>query len=135
MSMCTHPRGMALVEAMVASAVLAIGVLGAARLLLHAQASLREVRAQAHAHTLANQALDCALAGRSPCPASPSTVYAGMRYTVTLERSPLGPELQGLRSTVAWTPEGGTQIDPTPRFIRWETRLSGLTGWLGLSSP
>lgn len=135
MSTSTRLLGMALVEAMVASAVLAIGVLGAARLALHAQASLREARAQAQAYTLASQALDCALAGRSPCPAAPSTVYAGMRYTVTLERSALSPELQGLQATVAWVPDGGTHTDPTPRFIRWETRLSGLPGWLGLSSP
>ena len=135
MSAHARPQGMALVEAMVASAVLAIGVLGAARLALHAQASLREARAQAHAHTLASQALDCALVGRSPCPDAPSTVHASMRYTVTLQRTALSPELHGLQATVTWVPDGGTHTRPTPRFIRWETRLSGLPGWLGLSSP
>ena len=95
----------------------------------------RKARAQAHAHTLASQALDCALAGRSPCPDAPSTVHASMRYTVTLQRTALSPELHGLQATVTWVPDGGTHTRPTPRFIRWETRLSGLPGWLGLSSP
>ena len=135
MSASTRPVGMALVEAMVASAVLAIGVLGAARLGLHAQASLRETRALAHAQSLASQALDCAMAGPSPCPANPSTVYAGMRYRVTLERSALGPDLQSWQATLEWEPDGGTSSPSAPRRLIWQTRASSLSGGLGLSSP
>ncbi len=135
MSASARPLGMALVEAMVASAVLAIGVLGAARLGLHAQASLRETRALAHAQTLASQALECALAAQSVCPANPSTVYAGLRYRVTLERSALGPDLQSLQATVEWEPDGGTSSPSAPRRLSWPTRVSSLSGGLGLSSP
>ena len=120
MSTSTRPAGMALVEAMVASAVLAIGVLGAARLGLHAQASLRETRA---------------LAGPSPCPANPTGVYAGMRYRVTLERSALGPDLQSWQAMVEWEPDGGTSSPSAPRRLIWQTRASSLSGGLGLSSP
>ena len=70
----TQARGMALVEAVVASAVLAVGVLGAARLSLHAQASAREARALMLAQTLVGEALDCALAGEAACPAADSRV-------------------------------------------------------------
>ena len=135
MSASTRPVGMALVEAMVASAVLAIGVLGAARLGLHALSSLRETRALAHAQSLASQALDCAMAGPSPCPANPSTVYADTRYRVTLERSALGPDLQSLQATLEWEPDGGTSSPSTPRRLIWQTRASSLSGGLGLSSP
>jgi Tfp pilus assembly protein PilV len=125
---------MALVEAMVASAVLAIGVLGAARLGLYTQASLRETRASAQAQNLASQALDCALAGAAPCPVATSTVEAGMRYTITLERGALSPELQGLQATVEWEPDGASTIT-APRRLTWHTRLSTLPEGLGLSSP
>lgn len=128
------PRGMALVEAMVASAVLAIGVLGAARLGLHTQASLRETRASAHAQSLASQALDCAVAGAQPCPTSASSDEAGMRYTVTLERSALGPDLQVLQASVEWASDGGSSSAGVHR-LSWQTRLSTLPDGLGLSSP
>ncbi|MEN9888485.1 MAG: hypothetical protein RL559_522 [Pseudomonadota bacterium] len=128
-------QGMALVEAMVASAVLAIGVLGAARLSLHAQASLRETRALSQAQVLAAQTLGCALAGQSPCPSAAVTVQGGVRYSVTLERSPLSAELQSLQVMVEWAPADGTASPNALRRLRWETRLSGLPGWLGLSSP
>lgn len=125
-------KGLALVEAMVASAILAVGVLGAARLSLHAQASLREGRALMQAQTLASQALDCALANQTPCPNASNGVYAGQRYAVTLERSDLGTGLEGLQATVEWSPENGSA--PAQR-LRWQTRRSTLPGWLGLSSP
>lgn len=134
MSASARPVGMALVEAMVASAVLAIGMLGAARLGLHAQASLQETRALAHAQSLASQALDCALAVQSSCP-NTSTLHAGMRYTVSVERSDLGSGLQALQATVEWAPEGGTDPTGTPRRLRWQTRGSDLPVGLGLSSP
>lgn len=135
MNACPPSRGMALVEAMVASAVLAVGVLGAARLGLHAQASAREARAMALAQTLAGEALDCALAAQAPCPASPSVTLAGVRYTVTLERSSLNPRLQGVQATVEWLADGGS----TPRRLRWQTRVSAVQdangNTLGVSSP
>ncbi|MBM3386769.1 MAG: hypothetical protein FJY36_03765 [Betaproteobacteria bacterium] len=127
-----HARGMALVEAMVAAALLAVGVLGAARLSLHAQASLREGRAQSHAHILASQALACALAHPSPCPSTEHVLHAGMRYSVTLERTALSAELQALQVNVEWAPENGAA---RTQRLRWQTRRSSLPDWLGLSSP
>lgn len=133
-----HARGMALVEAMVAATLLAAGVLGAARLSLHAQASAREAHARAHAQTLAGQALDCALANRSPCPAVPSSVLAGQRYTVTLERHASQPELLDLQATVEWVSDGPGN-STAPQRLRWQTRLSSLPdaggSALGLSLP
>lgn len=118
--------GMALIEALVASAVLAIGVLGAARLILQTQASLRESRAQAHANILASEALDCALNTSNTCPEISNTVQAGVRYTVSLTRSALGPQLQAVQATVEWVPEGESGSH-TPHSLHWYTRVSNLS--------
>jgi len=64
-----RPAGMALVDALVAAAVLAVGVLGAARLVLHAQASAHTARAQAQAADAQCPQSPCCRPAQAPCPA------------------------------------------------------------------
>ncbi len=133
MSGRTRSAGMALVEAMVASLVLSVGALGAARLVVHAEAHAQAARAQARAERLAHEALDCALAAQTPCPMASETVQAGLRYSVRLERLALGAALHSLQATVEWAPEAGGSAEP--RRLRWQTRASTLPNGHGLSSP
>lgn len=119
-------RGTALVEALVAAALLGVGLLGAARLALHAQASAREAHAQLQAQTLAHEALDCVLARQTVCPVASPLTLGGMRYGIALARTPLGASLEELEVTVTWSsPEGQAAADPLRRLV-WRTRIASL---------
>lgn len=76
-------HGMALVEALIASAVLAIGLLGAAQLALKSQQTATENRQNTVGQMLALEAMDCLQAqAQTPtaaCPAQHSIVVQGTR--------------------------------------------------------
>ena len=125
-----NPRGMALVEALVASALLAVGLLGATRLTTHALHTALQTRQNVQAHSLAVEALDCAVARLTPCPAATRQTLQGSDYTLTLTSTPLDATLSNIQAQVKWTDAGGQS-----QSIRLQTRLSTLPDALGLSSP
>ena len=124
------PRGMALVEALVASALLALGLLGATRLTTHALHAALQTRHDVQAHTLAAQALDCAVARLAPCPAAAGQTLQGSTFSVTLSSQPLEGTLSAFEAQVHWTDASGKD-----QSIRLQTRVSSLPDVLGLSSP
>lgn len=125
-----NPRGMALVEALVASALLAVGLLGATRLTTHALHAALQTRQNVQAHSLAVEALDCAVARLTPCPAATRQTLQGRDYTLTLTSSPLDATLSDIQVQVQWTDAGGQS-----QSVRLQTRLSAMPDPLGLSSP
>ena len=121
--------GMALLEAVVATGLLALGLLGASRLTLRALDAALQTRSQEQAQSLAREALACALARTPPCPAAQSVTHDGTTYVIQLQQTPLAPYLTEISVRVAWRGSSGPQ-----ELVRY-TRRSELPGWLGVSSP
>jgi Tfp pilus assembly protein PilV len=125
--------GMAMVEALIASAVLGLGLLGATRLTLHALHLLHQSEQQTQAHTLARQALDCvsALPAASNCPLQQRIERAGVTYDVQTQASSAGIDLTEWQVSVQWPdPASSNQ-----RSLVWRTRVCGMSSRLGVSSP
>lgn len=123
-------QGMALIEALVASTVLGIGLLGATQLTLKAMQAAQESRQRGVARLLAQEAMDCALS-RSPCPAQDSTEVQGLRYDRLTRTTPRSDGLQDIEVTVQWaSPLGGTARGEPARLV-WRSSVSQLPGWVG----
>ena len=126
-------RGMAMVEALIASALLGLGLLGATRLTLHALHLLRQSAQQTQAQSLARQALDCvsALPTANPCPLQERVEHAGVTYEVQLQANAAGAALTEWLVSVQWSDARGSDL----RRLVWRTRVSALGSRLGVSSP
>ena len=135
-----HQQGMALVEALIASAVLAIGLLGAAQLALKSQQTATENRQNTVGQMLALEAMDCLQAqAHTPtaaCPAQQSFVVQGTRYTRQAQTSPQGQSTD-LLVQVSWPNRrvGGASSDHSDPQISWRSSVSTLPSWVGVSSP
>lgn len=131
---------MALVEALIASAVLAIGLLGAAQLALKSQQTATENRQNTVGQMLALEAMDCLRAqAHKPnvaCPAQHSIVVQGTRYTRQAQTSPQG-QTTDLLVQVSWSNRrvGGASSDHSDPQITWRSSVSNLPSWVGVSSP
>lgn len=139
---------MALIEALVASAVLGIGLMGATRLTLHALQTASDTRQYTVAHTLAVDAMECHQSSRRDCPLSASVSVQGTTYTVQSQLQPRAElALVDLQVRVQWTAIGRTQIGPsgavdaagasgqrTGELVLHSSR-DDVPGWVGVSSP
>jgi Tfp pilus assembly protein PilV len=135
---------MALVEALIASAVLAIGLLGAAQLALKSQQTATENRQNTVGQMLALEAMDCLQAQaqvqahtpNAACSAQQSFVVQGTRYTRQTQTSPQG-QTTDLLVQVAWPNRrvGGASSDHSDPQITWRSSVSNLPSWVGVSSP
>ena len=123
------PSGMAIVEALVATSLLTLGLLGASRLTLRALDAALQTRHQEQAQSLAREALDCAVSQTQPCPAAESITRQGMAYTVQMQHLPRSSGLTEISVQIAWRSSAG------PQQLIWHTRRSDLPDWLGVSSP
>lgn len=122
--------GMAMVEALVASSLLALGLLGATRLTTHALHAALQTRQEVQALALAIEALDCAVARLTPCPAAVQHQQQGTRYRIALTRTPVDASLSEVQAQVQWSDTGGRD-----QSLRLQTRVSAMPDWLGLSLP
>ena len=139
-----HQEGMALVEALIASAVLAIGLLGAAQLALKSQQTATENRQNTVGQMLALEAMDCLQAQaqvqahtpNAACSAQQSFVVQGTRYTRQTQTSPQG-QTTDLLVQVAWPNRrvGGASSDHSDPQITWRSSVSNLPSWVGVSLP
>ena len=130
-------QGLALIEALVASAVLGIGLLGATQLTLKAAQAASDTRERGVAQLLALEALDCARSG-SGCPVQVSVQVQGVHYSRTLSTTPAGAGgLQDIQVTVQWTsstPSPGASHSGTSEGLArvvWRSSASALPGWVG----
>jgi len=127
MKQARQASGMAMVEALVASALLGLGLLGATRLTTHALDAALRTRQEVQASALAAEALDCAVARRDPCPASTQRQQHGTTYTVSVQRTPVDANLTAVQAQVQW-PAGAMR--PQHSLV-WQTRVSAMPGPLG----
>jgi Tfp pilus assembly protein PilV len=135
-----HQQGMALVEALIASAVLAIGLLGAAQVALKSQQTATENRQNTVGQMLALEAMDCLQAQahtpNAACLVQHSIVVQGTRYIRQAQTSPQGQSTD-LMVQVSWPNRrvGGASSDHSDPQISWRSSVSNLPSWVGVSSP
>lgn len=130
--MNTPQRGMALIEALIASAVLGIGLLGATRLTLQAMQTAAETRQRHVAQLLAQEAMDCAQSGRL-CASQDSVQVQGIHYTRQIRITPRSAGLQDIQISVQWasaTPLGQTTAGTAPS-LEWHSSASQVPAWVG----
>lgn len=139
-------QGLALIEALVASAVLGIGLVGATQLMVKTIASASLSRQQTFAHQLAQEGMDCLRANAAACPTQDTIERQGVRFTRQARSMPRGtPVLVDLQVSVQW-PAGwaGPGFTPGPlagggggdaHRIEWHSSTSGVPAWVGATPP
>lgn len=145
--MTTHPpaqRGMALIEALIAAAVLGIGLVGATQLTLKTLYTASASRQHTVAQHLAQEAMDClqSQASAAVCPAQEDILAQGVRFTRQASSTPRGDGwVNDLQVSVEWVASGTGASNPSepgnkPRTrIEWHSSLSTVPVWVGVSSP
>ena len=141
-------QGLVLIEALVASAILGIGLIGATQLTLKTFKSASENRQHTVAQQLAHEAMMClrtqAKTGTPLCPEQESLEVQGVRYNRNARLIPRGEgQLMDLVVRVQWqAPVRRISTNDNPHLsssatvqIEWHSSASALTGWLGVSSP
>lgn len=123
-------NGMALIEALVTSAVLGIGLLGATQLTLKAMQTSIETRQHGVAQLLAQEAMDCAVSG-SACPSQYNIDVQGVRYTCQISLTPRSAGLQDIEVSVQWASPRSTASSSAPARLVWHSSISSLSGWVG----
>ena len=117
-------RGFTLIEALIAAAVLGLGILGVTQLALHSLQASAANQQQVTALSLANTAVECWRSGPVLCPASAAwsangqgeriSTRQGTQYTVRATVSPTAwAQLQALQVTVTWQPPSATPASAT----------------------
>ena len=100
-------QGMALIEALVASAVLGIGLAAATRLTLHTLHTASDTRQRTVALALALDAMDCHQSGRAGCALQVATPVQGTTYSLQVQlQSRPGLALEDLQVSVQWQTSG-----------------------------
>jgi hypothetical protein len=94
---------MALIEALVASLVLAVGLTAATRLTLHTLYIASDTRQHTVALALALDAMECHQSGRAGCPLQTSTTVQGTTYSLQsqLQTRP-GLAMEDLQVLIQW---------------------------------
>jgi prepilin-type N-terminal cleavage/methylation domain-containing protein len=141
-------QGFALIEALVASAILGIGLIGTTQLTLKTFQTASENRQQTVAQQLAHEAMMClrtqAKSGTTLCPEQENLEVQGVRYFRDARHKPRGDgQLIDLVVSVQWqTPVRRISASTTPILspsagaqIEWHSSASALTGWVSVSSP
>lgn len=147
----TQQQGMALVEALIASAILGIGLVGATQLTLKTLNSASQNRQHMVAQQLAQDGMDClramaampAPANPPPCPSQETLQVQGVTYTRQAQSNPASAtDVRDLYVRVSW-PALGMNSQPgslglgseTAHRIEWHSSVSALPFWVGVSLP
>lgn len=146
----THSEGMALIEALVASAVLGMGLVAATRLTLHTLHTASDTRHRTVALALAWDAMDCHQSGRANCPMQATTTVQSTTYQLQSQvqmRPGLG--LEDLQVRVQWLSAGpalravvgslggdlSAQGQPLIGELTLHSSRDAVPAWLGVSLP
>lgn len=136
MNAATKPQaGMAMIEALVASLVLGIGMMGAVQLTLQGLYTAADTRQRITAHGLALDAMECHQSGRTGCPLN-DQITAQTDFTRTVTLTPrAGLALTDITVTVQWTSaaRSGTTSNATQLVLR--SSRASVPLWLGVSLP
>jgi hypothetical protein len=141
---------MALIEALVASAVLGIGLAAATRLTLHTLLTASDTRQHTVALALALDAMDCHQSGRAGCALQASTTVQGTTYHLQsrVQTRP-GLALEDLQVRVQWPTVGPAmrltgggfggdspgQAQPRMGELTLHSSRDAVPSWLGVSLP
>jgi Tfp pilus assembly protein PilV len=137
---------MALIEALVASAVLSVGLAGASRLTLHTLQIASDTRQHTVALALALDAMDCHQSDRAGCLLQSTTVVQGTTYSLESQvTARTGLALVDLQVQVTWPAIGRThsserlgtpeQKKPSMGQITLHSSRDAVPAWLGVSLP
>ena len=130
-------QGMALIEALIASAVLGIGLVGATQLTLKTLYMVRETRQHTVAQHLAQEAMDCLNARTSICPSEEKIQAQGVLYTRQARSTARGNgQIYDLQVSVIWLANGNNANAPSTsgasseKRLEWHSSVSALTSWV-----
>jgi Tfp pilus assembly protein PilV len=144
--------GLALIEALMASAVLGIGLVGATQLSLKSLQTVRENRQFTVAQHWAQEAMDCMhaqpLNHATACPSPQTRVVQGVPYKLQIYSASAGTgSTTTLSVRVSWPRTGHRASNSTPvgshsgasssdeNQIEWHSSVSALPSWVGVSLP
>lgn len=136
--------GVALIDALIASAVLGIGLAGTAQLTLKTYRLATENRQHTVAQLLAEEAMNCWLARAQACPVKDDIRIQGVRYSRQVQSTPRdGGWVLDLQVRVEWSNSGTTpdplgrsqQVSADHQRILWHSSASAIPLWVGVSSP
>lgn len=134
--------GLALIEALVASAVLGMGLAGATRLTVHTLQTASDTRQNSVAHSLGLDAMECLKSGRVQCAQQQVITVQGTPYTVLTEQQPRsGLSLIDLQVRVQWpavafSPGSGGKGDAQRQGeLVLHSSRDAVSAWHGVSSP
>lgn len=144
-------QGMALIEALIASAILGIGLVGATQLALKTLNTASHNRQHTVAQQLAHEAMDCWRAMQAmadPAPSAPcigpdKLQIQGVTYTRQVHSTPGGAgRVTDVLVRVSWTGlvSSPQSVSPdtqsgTQNQIEWHSSVSPLPSWVGVSLP
>ena len=136
----THAKptqtGMAMVEAMVASAVLGVGMLGAVQLVTQGLQTATDTRQRLLAHGLAMDAMECHQAQRADCPMNDQTTAQASTFTRRIELTPqAGVSLVDITVTVEWPGAARAGTAGTPSQLVLRSSRAAVPIWVGVSLP
>jgi Tfp pilus assembly protein PilV len=131
---------MALIEALVASAILGIGLVGATQLTLKTMASASENRQHTAAQHLAQEAMDCLHANAALCADQDQIQLQGINYARQARSTPRGSGMvNDLQVSVEWSTHGTSistaKNSPANKRIEWHSSASTVPAWVGVSLP
>jgi type II secretory pathway pseudopilin PulG len=141
---------MALIEALVASAVLGIGLAAATRLTLHTLLTASDTRQHTVALALALDAMDCHQSGHAVCALQASTTVQGTTYHLQSQvQTRPGLALEDLQVRVQWPTVGPAmrltgggfggdspgQAQPRMGELSLHSSRDAVPSWLGVSLP
>lgn len=134
--------GLALIEALVAAAVLGMGLAGATRLAVHTLQTASDTRQHSVAHSLGVDAMECLQSGRTHCALQQVITVQGTPYTVRTEQQARpGLSLVDLQVRVQWSALGfvpgaaATGLAQRQGELVLHSSRDAVSAWHGVSSP
>lgn len=149
-TLARQAQGFTLIEALVAAALLGLGMMGAISLAMHSLQAVGSSQQQSTALTLAQNTIDCLRSGPALCSASvalassgqaqESQTLSGTVYQINGELSSTSmANLQGLLVTVKWQPTGSTAphnpMSPGSGQMALRTRLASVPVFVQAAMP
>jgi type IV pilus modification protein PilV len=143
-------QGFTLIEALVAAALLGLGMMGAISLAMHSLQAVGSSQQQSTALTLAQNTIDCLRSGPALCTdsaalassgqAQETQTLSGTAYQINSTLSSTGSaHLQGLQVTVKWQPSGSSSphnpMAPGSGQVALSTRLSSVPVFVQAAMP